>query len=244
MPDQPGLDAVGGQGVLEGVTEALDVAAVDLGGLGPLEQGEGRQPPGARLGGRPEGDGELLGVAGAAAGAARGAGAGAGCPAGGDGSGRHRLPSPLASAADGSASAPGPGCVGDGGSVRPSASSRRLRSAIPLAHGLVGLPVVQAGPALGPIRARRGGGPTRPVARPAGRRGPPSGRRPRRPGPSRPARSAPAGRVPGRGARHDQQRQHRQGHQHHPGPPRRRSRPEAERRRRSRSARPRRADGR
>ena len=59
---QPGLHAVGGQGVLEGVAEALHVPAVDLGGLGAFEQGERRQPPGARLGGRAQGDGELLGV--------------------------------------------------------------------------------------------------------------------------------------------------------------------------------------
>ena len=59
---QPGLHTVGGQGVFEGVAEAFDVTAVDLGGLRSFEQGDRRQPPGAGLGGRAQGDGELLRV--------------------------------------------------------------------------------------------------------------------------------------------------------------------------------------
>ena len=55
---------MGGQGGLEGVAEGFDLAPVDLGRLGPLEQGHRRQPPGARLGGRTERDRQLLGIEG------------------------------------------------------------------------------------------------------------------------------------------------------------------------------------
>ena len=45
---QAGVDPVGGQGPLQGPALGLDQGVVDLLGLAPLEQGEGRQLPGAR----------------------------------------------------------------------------------------------------------------------------------------------------------------------------------------------------
>ncbi len=61
-PDEAGLDTVGGQGVLERAADGFDHAAVDFGGLRALEQGGRRQAPGPLLGGRSEGDRELLGT--------------------------------------------------------------------------------------------------------------------------------------------------------------------------------------
>jgi hypothetical protein len=58
---QPGLDAVGGQGVFEGAAEGLDHATVDLDGLGPFEQGQRREAPGPGLGGGAEADAQLDG---------------------------------------------------------------------------------------------------------------------------------------------------------------------------------------
>ncbi len=82
---------MGGEGGLEGVAEGLDLAAVDLGGLRPLEQGGRREPPGAGLGHGTEGDRQLLGLgrrgggsagAGSAAAAAARAAAAGSAPAG------------------------------------------------------------------------------------------------------------------------------------------------------------------
>ena len=60
--DEAGLHAVGGEGQLEGAAELLDHALVDLLVGAALQQRQRRQLPLARLGGRAEVDGQLVGV--------------------------------------------------------------------------------------------------------------------------------------------------------------------------------------
>jgi hypothetical protein len=217
---QPRFDAVGGQGGLEGVPQALDLPPVDLGGPGPLQERQRRQPPGARLPGRAEGDGELLGVGG------RG--------------GRPRARPPAAGPSGGCGPSGGTGwssstrSAGAAPGIRPAGNRRfgarcvavgslgvdvrEVGSAHTRRPGFVGFAVVQVGPADARSSGRGVAGGGRPALSPAKSTGRPTTGAKGGPPAHGQAGGQPAAGIPGPRSRDHEQRQSDQGNQHHSGP--------------------------